>query len=141
MQPDNHTNQSPSIESAPLPKVNPEAIPSLPPLKSDLERHQDRFEQAAETGAIKSDLAGSAADASQVAQPIQAIPSDDSANITSSTSTPMVAADEDVIEKEWVDRSKKIVNDTKGDPYKRSEEVHQLKDDYQEKRFGRNAKA
>lgn len=47
------------------------------------------------------------------------------------------AADEDLIEKEWVDRAKKIIEDTKEDPYRREQEIGQLQREYIKKRYGR----
>jgi hypothetical protein len=54
---------------------------------------------------------------------------------------PAVADDVDVIEKEWVDKAKQIVDKTKDDPYRQTEEVDVLKKDYRKKRFGRDSKA
>lgn len=51
--------------------------------------------------------------------------------------TPLVAADEDVIEKEWVDKAKKILSDTRDDPYQREQAVKQLQIEYVRKRYGR----
>jgi hypothetical protein len=50
---------------------------------------------------------------------------------------PIVAADEDLIEKEWVDKAKKIVEETKDDPYRREQEVGKLQADYLRKRYGK----
>lgn len=50
---------------------------------------------------------------------------------------PLVAADEDLIEKEWVDKAKKIVVATKDDPYKREAEVGRLQTEYLKKRYGK----
>ena len=50
---------------------------------------------------------------------------------------PSVAGDDDLIEKEWVDRTKKIISATKDDPRQREEEVSRLKVDYLQKRYGR----
>lgn len=50
---------------------------------------------------------------------------------------PLVAADEDLIEKEWVDKAKKIVEETKDDPYRREQEVGKLQADYLRKRYGK----
>lgn len=50
---------------------------------------------------------------------------------------PLVAADEDLIEKEWVDKAKKIIEATKDDPYKREQEVGKLQADYLRKRYGK----
>lgn len=54
-----------------------------------------------------------------------------------STDAPVAAADEDLIEKEWVDRAKKIIMQTKDDPYRREQEVSKLQADYLRKRYGR----
>lgn len=50
---------------------------------------------------------------------------------------PMVANDDDLIEKEWVDKAKKIIVETKDDPYRREQEVGRLQADYLYKRYGR----
>jgi hypothetical protein len=50
---------------------------------------------------------------------------------------PLVANDDDLIEKEWVDQAKKIIVQTKDDPYKREQEVSKLQADYLRKRYGR----
>lgn len=50
---------------------------------------------------------------------------------------PLVAADEDLIEKEWVDRAKKILQQTKDDPFLREQEVSKLQADYLRKRYGK----
>lgn len=52
-------------------------------------------------------------------------------------SNPIVAADDDLIEKEWVDKAKKIIAETRDDPYKREREVSKLQADYLRKRYGR----
>jgi hypothetical protein len=52
-------------------------------------------------------------------------------------STPLVANDDDLIEKEWVDKAKKIVEDTRDDPYRREKSVNKLQIDYLKKRYGR----
>lgn len=49
---------------------------------------------------------------------------------------PLVADDVDVIEKQWVDRAKKIIQETKDDPYQKEQEVSRLQADYLQKRFG-----
>ncbi len=50
---------------------------------------------------------------------------------------PALAGDDDLIEKEWVDKAKKIILDTRDDPYKREQEVNRLQADYLRKRYGR----
>ena len=58
----------------------------------------------------------------------QASPADD---------LPVLAADDDLIEKEWVDKAKKIITETKDDPYRREQEVNRLQADYLKKRYGK----
>lgn len=56
------------------------------------------------------------------------------------TSSPAIADDVDVIEKEWVDKAKKIVSSTKTDPHKQEKQVSQLQADYLMKRYGKQIK-
>ncbi len=65
--------------------------------------------------------------------PVPAAPttSDDSAG-------PTIAADDDLIEKEWVDKAKKIIAETRDDPYRREQEVSRLQADYLRKRYGKD---
>ena len=49
----------------------------------------------------------------------------------------MVANDDDLIEKEWVDRTKKVILETKDDPYRREIEIEKLQIEYIRKRYGR----
>jgi hypothetical protein len=48
--------------------------------------------------------------------------------------------DTDLIEKEWVNKAKQIVEQTKDDPYKQSEELTVFKADYMKKRYNRTIK-
>jgi hypothetical protein len=100
-----------------------------------IEQNQERFEQRAETFApiVQSQpilpppvVAVSQLPASPTAS--QAAVSDD---------LPLVANDDDLIEKEWVDRAKKIIVETRDDPYRREQEVGRLQADYLRKRYGR----
>ena len=50
---------------------------------------------------------------------------------------PVVAGDDDLIEKEWVDKAKKIILETRDDPFKREQEVNRLQADYLRKRYGK----
>lgn len=63
--------------------------------------------------------------------PVAPQPADDA------TSGPTIAADDDLIEKEWVDKAKKIIAETKDDPYRREQEVSRLQADYLRKRYGK----
>lgn len=48
--------------------------------------------------------------------------------------------DSDLIEKEWVDKAKQIVERTRDDPHKQSEELTVFKADYLKKRYGKTIK-
>jgi hypothetical protein len=50
---------------------------------------------------------------------------------------PVVAADEDLIEKVWVDAVKGVITRTSGDPYARSAAIGKLQADYLQKRYGK----
>lgn len=137
MQPENSQSAPARNEQAPTPpSVGPENIPSLPPLETQLERGQERFEQAAEAGTRASDAA---APATTVQPVVPQAPQQDApvAQSQAGVASPMVAADEDLIEKEWVEKAKDIIESTKDDPYARTAQVNALQRDYLQKRYGK----
>lgn len=69
--------------------------------------------------------------------PVSASSTSSPALSTASDDTPLIAADEDLIEKEWVDKAKKVIAETKDDPYLREQEVKKLQVEYVRKRYGR----
>lgn len=48
--------------------------------------------------------------------------------------------DADLIEKEWVNKAKQIVERTRDDPYKQTEELTMVKVDYMKKRYNKSIK-
>lgn len=50
---------------------------------------------------------------------------------------PTIAEDNDVLEKEWVNKAKAIVNRTKNDPKQQSDEFVKMRYDYVRKRYGK----
>lgn len=54
-----------------------------------------------------------------------------------SVANPIAANDDDVIEKEWVDRAKQVIIQTKDNPYAREKAIGELQHDYLAKRYGR----
>lgn len=56
-----------------------------------------------------------------------------------STALP-VKDDSDLIEKEWVNKAKQIVEHTREDPYKQSEELTVFKADYMKQRYNKTIK-
>lgn len=53
---------------------------------------------------------------------------------------PAVAADDDIIEKEWVEKAKKVIAETRHDPYLQEQAVSRLQADYLNKRYGKTVK-
>jgi uncharacterized protein (DUF4415 family) len=53
---------------------------------------------------------------------------------------PAVAADDDLIEKEWVEKAKKVIAETKHDPHLQEQAVSRLQADYLQKRYGKTVK-
>jgi hypothetical protein len=131
MQPEN--NRAPiGPEHVPVPATggSERAIPVLPSPESGIESGAERVEQTAEAAAAVSDAAATGA-------PILAPTISTTSVNDSSSANPLVAAHEDVIEKEWVDKAKKIIIETKDDPHKRTERVNDLQKDYLQKRYGK----
>jgi hypothetical protein len=111
-----------------------ERAPSLSGPEVAIERNQERFEQRSEAAPQpiinQTVLPPPVVAMPQPAAPsnVQAVPVDD---------LPLAANDDDLIEKEWVEKAKKIIVETKDDPYRREQEVGRLQADYLRKRYGR----
>lgn len=56
------------------------------------------------------------------------------------TPNPQIADDTDLIEKEWVEKAKSIVEQTKHDPYLQNKEMGVMKADYLKKRYNKDVK-
>lgn len=108
-----------------------ERIPVLPTPEVGSDTRLERVEQTAEARAAAADMAATGV---PLAPPVFAPPVDPAA-VQPTNVGPLVAADEDVIEKEWVDKAKKIIHETKDDPHGRSERVNELQRDYLKKRY------
>ena len=78
-------------------------------------------------------------DPSQIAIPSlpQPVATEDAAVVNDVTNLPTAANDDDLIEKEWVDHAKRIISETKDDPYRREQEISKLQLEYVKKRYGR----
>ena len=137
MQPEISQSTQQSAEHSPVPQgIGPEQVPTLPPLEAGPLGGQERFEQAAEAGARVNDAAAASTTATAIATPVAPVQAPVSQS-AASTTTPMVAADEDLIEKEWVDKAKEIITQTKDDPHARTAQVNALQRDYLQKRYGK----
>jgi hypothetical protein len=116
-----------------LPPTTPagsgERLPVLPTPEGGIENGLERVEQAAEASAAAADAVYQGTPvAPPPVTPVVAQLTDDN---------PVVAADEDVIEKEWVDKAKKIILETKDDPFGRTTRVNELQRDYLKKRYNK----
>ncbi len=73
--------------------------------------------------------------------PLPVPPAGAGATTTSPAASGLVADDDkDLIEKEWVHKAKEIVERTRDDPYKQSEDLTVFKADYIKKRYGKTIK-
>lgn len=64
-------------------------------------------------------------------------------NVVNSATLPVVpttADDNDLIEKEWLLKAKKIVKDNRDDPHRQSKELTLFKSDYMQKRYNKTIK-
>lgn len=137
MQPEISQSTPQGAEHSSVPQgIGPEQVPTLPPLEAAPVNGQERFEQAAEAGARVSDAAAASTTATAIAAPVAPVQAPAGQQVASTT-TPMVAADEDLIEKEWVDKAKEIITQTKDDPHARTAQVNALQRDYLQKRYGK----
>ena len=75
--------------------------------------------------------------ATPIAIPTPPLPSALGAASTDDATGPTIANDDDLIEKEWVDKAKKIISETQNDPYLREQQVTKLQSDYLRKRYGK----
>lgn len=125
----------------PSPNHGPEQLPTFGP---NIEfRPSSAPEKVGETGHERGEAR---AEAEAVAAPVQTAilppvhvpqPIVDDASV-SDDGTPIVAADDDLIEREWVDKAKAIIVNTKDDPYQRELQVSKLQADYLKKRYGKD---
>lgn len=61
-------------------------------------------------------------------------------NTSLASGMPQIADDTDLIEKEWVEKAKLIVERTAHDPYLQNKEINKMKVDYLKKRYNKDVK-
>lgn len=103
-----------------------EALPASP--EAALALHTPPATQAVPAGAIPLPTAPPAAPGAGVPAPMPLPPA----------SNPLT--DDDLIEKEWVSKAKRIVEQTRDDPHKQSEDLTVFKADYLKQRYGKSIK-
>lgn len=122
----NLTPEQPAVNYWP----NIEHKPGLK-VESALQNGAEHYEQKSEIGAVISDVGLTTV----LPAPVKSAPIvvDD----TTVSDAPLAAGDDDLIEKEWVDKAKKIVKETRDNPHRQEEAVSKLQVDYLKKRYGR----
>ena len=125
---------------------SPESLPGGTPQPSErLEAPERGFEELPQLNPERQEQAAPqerVADPAASAQPVPitlptpVAPTQDDQK-AATDDLPAVAADEDLIEKDWVDKAKKIIAETRDDPYRREREVGRLQADYLKKRYGK----
>lgn len=121
-----------------LPQVNYGLRPEQAPAESRPEYSPEREGVLERQGSVQPSAAPAQILPPPVAVPIPPVTTtDDSVAAVPADDVPLIANDDDLIEKEWVDKAKKIITQTKDDPYRREQEVSKLQADYLQKRYGR----
>lgn len=129
--------------NSPSPERSPESAPNLPNPETTPEFPLPTPERGESSAPERAPEHAAQAQASLSAQPIPVtlpapVPvSDDAASSTATDDLPAVAADDDLIEKEWVDKAKQIISETRDDPAARERQVGKLQADYLKKRYGK----
>jgi hypothetical protein len=112
---------------------SPEKTLILETPETTIDGGAETFERKSDTDAIRADIGL----ATVLPTPITGTKVDGKTDDITLSGNPVVANDDDLIEKEWVDKAKKIVEQTRNDPHLQDEEVNKLQADYLKKRFGR----
>jgi hypothetical protein len=128
MEPRQH-EQAPNAERLPIQPAGGEYL-----LLGHEQGQEQRQETVHEVGQMQAEVAQAAMPALPApVVPVAASPQSQ----TTDDSSSLIASDDDLIEKEWVDRAKSIIAATKDDPYKREQEISKLQIEYIRKRYGR----
>ncbi len=135
---------TPTPEQAPQPNVTPDQLIGTG-------TQEQAFKPAGAEAAPPPAPAPAPAAAQNTGQP-QAVPAhltaDDVAQAIAAApmptapvvATPQVAADQDVVEPEWVDAAEQAITQTTGNPHAEEEAVESLQIDYLKKRYGHEVK-
>lgn len=139
-----------SHESLPAPKKAPAnasgEIPPAPQGSRPIES-EHMASRTAESPAFSppqspvTQSAGASQDDATVSQPMTALTTNQpQSSALPPISTPQIADDVDLIEKEWVHKTKEIVSNTKNDPYRQNSQIAHLRADYMKKRYNKDIK-
>ncbi|MCL2280956.1 hypothetical protein FWC31_03700 [Candidatus Saccharibacteria bacterium] len=130
-------NMTPSGVNHNTSPTMPEVAPSMPEV-APIGSPEQLSNPETQTGPMQSTPGQPIPVAPVLQQPIVVQPTTTVSDISSiNATTPATAADDDLIEKEWVDQAKKIISSTKSDPYEQARLVAELMRDYVRKRYGK----
>ena len=125
-------------------KTGAETAPQIP---GGVEYHPETAPRGIETERGVEQVLASPAEGQSIAPPttlppvapaiVAPTPAPQATTPVASDDMPLLAADEDLIEKEWVDKLKSIISLTRDDPYERARVIAQLQADYLKKRYNR----
>lgn len=132
MEPLPHVSQSGSEKQ---PGFSPDHAPVLPNLER--RREQEVSHERPTTEELQQRVDAAILPPPVTLAPVVSTPAEDSDDSSVATSIPLIANDDDLIEKEWVEKAKQIISETKEDPYRREVEVGKLQADYLRKRYGK----
>ncbi len=133
MKPESSSQNSAPEHMIPPERRSVEKTPILDNPETTLGKGAEAYERKSDADAIRADIGLTTV----LSTPLVGVTSDNSNVDTNLTNNPAVANDDDLIEKEWVDKAKKIVAQTRDDPHLQDKEVNKLQADYLKKRFGR----
>lgn len=124
------------VQQEAIPQQNRYETPSFGAEYGSFEKRDNSIETINTSAA---EAAGITAPQVALPQPVVARPltNPDSQTVPSDDNATLIANDDDIIEKEWVDKAKKIIAETKDDPYRREVEISKLQIEYIRKRYGR----
>jgi hypothetical protein len=108
--------------------VSPAAVPEALPQQA---------EYAAAASATAPAQMPSAPVQNPIVPPPSAMPLEPASADAAQDDNPQVADDADLIEKEWVNKAKSIVEKTREDPYNQNKELNKFKADYMQKRYNK----
>ncbi len=140
----------PSSKETSIPNLNlpPPIERSGEPLAAPAEGAGARPEQGAPAAAPERAPSSAAAGAAAAQPPIPlpvvptnpVQPTQDDVTTTSRSAAGGLIKDDDLIEKEWVDKAKRIVAQTRDDPHQQSEQLTVVKADYMKKNYNKTIK-
>lgn len=132
------TNEAPGVQ---LPSPRMEQIPTGVNTPELVSRSSERTPEVFEKPTVPSPTAPVVMQSFAVPVFPQATQAATAQNDSVTTTSHLqVSDDDDLIEKEWVNKAKRIVESTRDDPYKQTEELTVFKADYMQKRYGKTIK-